>query len=163
MVSQSLLARSMTAGFAAGLRSQVPFAALAWKGSGLPWLQGRWGKRIATTSALGELVVDKLPVVPSRIERAPLVGRIGFGAAAGALTAKEAGATWATGAAAGAGAALVGAYVGFLGRTSGARLSGLPDPVLALVEDALAWALALAAAAKQPKADLLSPEVLPVG
>lgn len=143
---QSRFARSVTAGFAAGLRSQTPVAALAAFGTPDGVLAKPWVKRVALASAVGEMIVDKLPIAPSRVRSGPLLGRAAFGALAGALTARAAGASPATGAAAGAVAAVVGTYVGYLGRTRGADLAGVPDLPLALLEDAFAWSLALAAA-----------------
>jgi uncharacterized membrane protein/glutaredoxin len=122
-------------GAASGLRSATPFGVLA--------LRGRLGdgrlRTAALAAAAGELVADKLPVTPSRTSPPALGGRLVSGAAAGGLLG-GAGA-----AAIGAGCAGLAAFAGERTRAALGRRSGVTDPLVALVEDALAVGLAVAA------------------
>ena len=88
--------------------------------------------------ASGELLMDKAPFAPDRVDAPLLAGRAAFGALAGAGAASAAGQRAAVGAAVGAFAALASTYVTFhLRRQLGRRLR-LPDTVVAVAEDALA-------------------------
>jgi uncharacterized membrane protein len=86
--------------------------------------------------AAGELLADKLPGLPARVQPGPLFGRQAIGALVGAVAAGE-DARWA-GALVGAGAALVATYVGWFLRREVVRATGLPDAAVALVEDSIA-------------------------
>ena len=93
----------------------------------------------------GELIGDKLPMTPSRLERGPKMGRFIIGGLAGAAVAVDAGRPWAAGALAGIAGAGLGAYGGYhLRRWLGAA-SGVPDPVIAIGEDAAAIGIGVAA------------------
>ncbi len=150
----NVVARALVMGIVAGLRSQLPFALMA-----LAARQGRFAQcepgrlrhlrddRVALAlgaSAGGEIVVDKMPFVPSRLQPGPLSGRVVIGGAAGAALAKEAGNPVGTGAAAGAVGGLLGSLAGYWGRRLAGQATRLPDPVVAVVEDAigiwLGWA-----------------------
>jgi uncharacterized membrane protein len=54
------------------------------------WLGHPWTKRILPALALGEIVVDKLPQTPSRLQGGPLVVRAAIGALCGAIVARRA-------------------------------------------------------------------------
>jgi uncharacterized membrane protein len=86
---------------------------------------------------IGELVVDKLPVTPSRTSPPPLLGRMGSGALAGAALFASEQRRAAAGGALGAAAALASAYAGERLRLQAAEKLGVPDPVVALLEDGL--------------------------
>ncbi|MDX1530449.1 MAG: hypothetical protein R3362_02890 [Rhodothermales bacterium] len=91
-----------------------------------------------TLLAAGEMIADKLPAIPARTEAGPLTGRAMTGALSGAAVAGWRGGSVVGGAVVGAAAALgaaVGAYR--LRRAAGAYV---PDPALALVEDAVVLA-----------------------
>lgn len=93
----------------------------------------------------GEAIADKLPWIPSRIAPGPLVGRIISGAICGAAVCAADGKKRELGAVAGGLAAIASAFAFYhLRRTIGKR-SGLPDPVLALGEDATALGIGLQA------------------
>ena len=138
-------------GIVAGLRSQVPLALLAVAANrgdfaqhtGRPWslLRTRLALLGLGGNAVGEIAVDKLPVLPSRLAPAPLAGRTFFGSAAGAAVAANAGRSVALGAGIGALGALAGSYAGYHARTYLARTTGRPDALWAVVEDAAAIAL----------------------
>jgi uncharacterized membrane protein len=97
-------------------------------------------------AAAGELVVDKLPRTPSRLEPAGLAGRLVLGATAAGLFARTRRDPWLPAAAIGAASAIVSAKIGHDVR---ARLAQhVPDPAVAIVEDALAFGLAVAGASR---------------
>jgi uncharacterized membrane protein len=85
---------------------------------------------------LGELVGDKLPATPSRTSPPPLLGRAASGALVGAAVFVSEGRRATTGAALGSTAAIAGAFAGERLRALAVEKSGLPDPVVALAEDA---------------------------
>src|SRR4051812_22440420 len=108
-------------GFTAGLRTFTPLAAVH-------------RHRLLVLAAAGELVTDKLPFTPSRLQPPALAGRAASGAIAGGAVAGR------QGAALGAAAALAAAY-------AGARVRGKwPGLATALAEDAVAVSVAVAAA-----------------
>jgi uncharacterized membrane protein len=85
---------------------------------------------------LGELVGDKLPATPSRSSPPPLLGRAVSGAVVGAAIFVSEGRRATTGAALGSTAAIVAALAGEWIRALAVEKTGLPDPVVALAEDA---------------------------
>jgi uncharacterized membrane protein len=85
---------------------------------------------------LGELVGDKLPATPSRTSLPPLLGRAASGALVGATVFVSEGRRATTGAALGSTAAIAGAFAGERLRALAVEKTGLPDPVVALAEDA---------------------------
>lgn len=130
--------RALLLGFVTGLRSALALALLA--GRARPAV-----RRGLLLAAGGELVADKLPQTPNRIDPGPLGGRLVFGALAGGIVYRRAGRSVATGALLGAAGAAAGSYGGQAARAWLARATPLPDPVLALVEDAVAISLGRAA------------------
>jgi len=87
---------------------------------------------------VGEMVADKTPFIPSRTSAGPLLGR----AASGALVTsalRASGGRGGKGSAAllGALSAAAGAFAGENLRTQGAQRLGVPDLILALLEDGL--------------------------
>lgn len=145
-----LLARAALFGFVAGLRSQTPLAVLAVNYAHAPraagwrhwfFFRSRWGRQALVAGWAVELVVDKLPVIPPRIEPGPLAGRAFMGGVAGAAIASArhgAGARLA-GITTGALGAIAGSYAGYHARQGIEKQTGLPDPIVALGEDALAF------------------------
>lgn len=97
---------------------------------------------VLRVAAAGEMVGDKLPVVPDRIEPGPLLGRVAIGAALGAVVASEAGESGSLGALAGGAAALGATVLAFHLRRAVTARAGAPDLPIALAEDWLAVALA---------------------
>lgn len=156
------LVRTFVAGIATGLRSQIPAAVIVQslpdgnlaRGDGPIWLALRQPASRWVTLALagGELVGDKLPMTPNRIDGLGGPFRIGTGATIGTLVASGLGAKsggLAFAALSGAAGAAVGTYVGFFARTGITARYGLPDLPVALVEDVCAYALARLAIAKE--------------
>jgi uncharacterized membrane protein len=134
-------------GVVAGLRPMTAPAVMAWA------LKRRWirpgesplariisasaAKRIAKL-AISELIADKLPFTPSRLNAAPLASRVVSGAICGATMHGMVKRPLAEGAVLGGLGALAGAVVGYHLR---ARLNrNTPDFAVALLEDALALA-----------------------
>jgi uncharacterized membrane protein len=100
-------------------------------------------------AAAGELVVDKLPTTPSRLEPPGFIGRLVLGALAAGLCAQTHRARWLPIAALGAASAGVAAKVGHDVRAQLAQ--HLPDPAIAVAEDAVALGLAVAGASRRPR------------
>jgi uncharacterized membrane protein len=86
-------------------------------------------------AAAGELVVDKTRFATDRTDPPALGGRI----AAGALTGREIAGI--RGLAAGAVAAAAGTYATYRARKLAVSRTGLPDPVVAVGEDIIAYGL----------------------
>jgi len=137
-------------GVSAGLRSMTAPALLALaeqeKGADRHWLLAdpRTG-RVLSTMAVGEMIFDKLPFAPNRIAPAGLSARLLSGAMCGAAVAREDE----------TGGALVSSFAGFAIRKGARRVSGLPDLLVALVEDGLAVGIGLAAATMQSPEETL--------
>jgi uncharacterized membrane protein len=155
------LARAALAGAATGCRSFTGLAALALttpraaRSQPDRTLRRRWVRAVTTLGAVQELVADKLPNAPSRLEPPGLVARAACGAAAGAIVgrrADEAAAemtppAWrrpAAGAAVALAAALGTSWLGAHWRGYASSVFGT-DRVGAVIEDAVALALAGAA------------------
>ncbi len=103
-----------------------------------------WARWIWSALSLFELVVDQLPSLPSRTVPVQFGGRIVSSALCGAAVGASAGSVL-PGAIAGIGGAVIGTLGGQALRGKMAAAFG-NDHLAALVEDALALALALAAA-----------------
>ena len=150
-----MLLRAFALGLATGLRSQTAMAALALVAQRDPEVvrSGSPAARLRTpraalftgTSALGEMVVDKLPIVPSRLTAPVLGGRILFGGLTGAANTPLAYRPW-EGAVVAMLGAVAGNYGGYYGRAWLGKRTAWPDPAVGLVEDAIAVSTALAAA-----------------
>jgi uncharacterized membrane protein len=112
-------------GLATGLRTFSAPAALALRKRPL-----NAPRRTVLLAALGELVADKLPSMPSRLERRGLTGRLLSSSATGGSLAGP------TGAATAAVAAVASAVAGNRAR------SAIASPIAAFAEDGLAIALA---------------------
>ena len=151
----TVVSRASLLGVVAGMRSQMPFAllAVAARGGGTAadgagpagFLRSDRALVGFGLAAVGELVGDKLPFTPSRLDPLPLAGRVVVGGAAGAVVARQAGGPAIRGAAAGAAGSLLGAFGGSRARAAAGRATGVPDPVWGAVEDVLALAIGLLA------------------
>ncbi|HEX8087988.1 MAG TPA: DUF4126 family protein [Blastocatellia bacterium] len=87
--------------------------------------------------ALGEMVADKLPIVPDRIAPASLVARTVSGALCGASVCAAERERMSLGGLAGGLAAIGSAYAFYYLRRRAGEESGLPDALLGLTEDAI--------------------------
>ena len=94
--------------------------------------------------ALGELVADKLPSTPARTRPGPFVARMVSGAMSGGAVAAGSGGALGVGAVLGAVGAVVGTLAGYNARVRLVPALGVPDTVVALVEDLVAVGGALA-------------------
>jgi uncharacterized membrane protein len=124
MAAPAALSSAVKRGDVGGLED-TPFAALGFPGV----------SRALRLLEIGEMIVDKLPVAPSRTSPPPLLGRAAFGAFVGAALFVSEGRRAAVGGGLGAVSALAGAYAGEHLRLLGAERLGIPDPVVALLED----------------------------
>ncbi|MGD9735278.1 MAG: hypothetical protein AB7V58_06680 [Solirubrobacterales bacterium] len=124
-------------GAASGARSFAGAAALALRGRP----RAGWARAAILTLAAGEAVGDKLPLAPPRSDPPALAARLAAGAAVGAASAG------ARGARVGAAFALASAYASERARALLGERTGLPDPAIAVVEDAVVYGGACAAAA----------------
>ncbi len=138
--------RASWLGFVTGLRSMTPGALLAWT-SDKPSivLEG-----ITGFLAVGEFIGDKLPMTPSRLAPGPFLGRIAFGALAGALVSRRFHQAPLQGAIRGAIGAVVGSVVGSSYRSLATQGLDIPDVVAALAEDSIAITVGLRAVGTVP-------------
>src|SRR5690606_2486359 len=101
-------------------------------------LSSRLAARVLPALALGELVADKLPFVPARTDPPALLGRVGSGALCGAAVAGWRGEPTAGAALAGTLGALGSTFLFYHLRKAAGEATGVPDPAIALAEDAAA-------------------------
>jgi uncharacterized membrane protein len=149
------LAGAVMLGAVAGLRTQLPLALLARAanagrfaanaGPPLALLRSPWAERLTAFSAIGELIADKLPMTPSRLDPGPLAGRFLFGGLAGAAVMASRAQSPLPGALLGAAGAGIGAVCGYHLRRRLGEVTSLPDPLFGLLEDGVAIALGDAA------------------
>jgi uncharacterized membrane protein len=134
-------------GCVCGLRSMTGPALICW-GAHFGWLQLDGSKLaflhnpislvVFSLLAFGELVADKLPFIPSRIQPGPLVVRFLFGAVCGVALCFSAGAAWLPGALLGGIGGVASAFAGYYLRRELTLGRGLPDVAVALAEDIVA-------------------------
>jgi uncharacterized membrane protein len=135
------LLRSFAIGMTCGLRSMTGPAVMSWR--------ARDPARLALAGlAAGELIADKLPATPARTVPPALIFRAISGGLAGRSVSRSFAADARSGLLAGALGAVIAAYAGMALRGRIVRASGLPDPFVALAEDAVAVGGAIAASAK---------------
>jgi uncharacterized membrane protein len=129
-------------GAATGMRSTVALAALILRrNDGLPAAMRHPAARLAAAIAgASELVIDKLPMTPSRLEPPGLAGRVVSASLAAAVLARSGHQRPIPAMAMASAAALAAAKVCHDARATLAR--HLPDPAVAVAEDALAIGLA---------------------
>ncbi len=126
MAAPAILSRSVVEGRVGSLEG-TPFEAL-----GSP--------RVSTALRVlevGELIVDKLPIVPSRTSPPPLLGRAASGALVGAATFASGGRRAVMGGALGAVSAMVAAYAAERLRVQITQRLGMPNVVAGLLEDGI--------------------------
>ncbi|HEV2127678.1 MAG TPA: hypothetical protein VGR22_03555 [Thermomicrobiales bacterium] len=157
---RSVPIRALMIGIAAGMRSQIPGAVLAWRQDDAPFyaswrrwpvLRSVWGRRVLMLSAAGEVIADKTSAVPPRTKPGPLFGRMLFGGIAGAAIGSErrGKGPLVRGALLGVLGGLIGSYGGMRARASVAQITGLPDQVVAVFEDVAAVSIANRAITKR--------------
>ncbi len=144
-------------GVVTGLRSMTGLAVVSWAAR-LGWVEfGRtWAALlghpasvyILSALAVGELIADKLPRIPSRKSPGPFAARVVIGAGIGAALAMAKDQSSIAGALCGAAGAVVGTLGGYEARTGLVKALGIPDFVIAVLEDAIAVGTAFFAASK---------------
>lgn len=139
--------RASWLGFVTGLRSMTPTALLVWTSDEPSSVL----KGLTGFLAIGEIIGDKLPMTPSRLSGRPLMGRIVFGAMAGAFVSRRFHQALLPGAIRGAIGAAVGSVAGYAYRSLVAEGVGIPDVVAALVEDGVALTVGYSAVDKTPQ------------
>jgi uncharacterized membrane protein len=145
MATPFLLAFAL--GMIAGLRSMTAPAVTSWAAH-LGWLNLRasplafMGATVTTALftlfAISELIADKLPRTPSRLNVGPLVARVVLGGLSGAALCTAAGESLLAGAVIGGVGGVAGASVGYHVRRMLTHQMRLPDVAVALIEDAIA-------------------------
>ncbi|GAC1415692.1 MAG: DUF4126 family protein [Candidatus Velthaea sp.] len=123
--------RALGLGAVSGMRSMTGPAAVRLHATDL-------SRVVVPLLALGELVVDKLPVTPSRTLPPSLIVRALAGGFAGGSIAVVWQGDRRLGALCGIAGAVAASYLFEQIREAAGRRTGLPDPVVALAEDALA-------------------------
>jgi len=152
MTSAPLL-RPFVLGVVTGLRSQLGLAALAWSepASGretraLRLLRSTPGRGLTSVGAAAELVADKLPSTPSRLDPQNMAFRLLAGAGVGALAANSTDRrTVGVASAVGLAGAAAGTYAGAYYRKLLPARTRTPDLLWAVGEDAVAAGLAATA------------------
>lgn len=111
-------------------------------GTGLSFLAKPVSLIVVIVLAVGELIADKLPVIPPRIQSGPLAARFVLGGFCGSALAVAAGMSWFLPALVAGISAIVGAYAGYWVRR-GITSGGMKDLPIALLEDVIAILLGL--------------------
>jgi uncharacterized membrane protein len=133
-------------GVVSGLRSIAAPAAVSWAAqlgylsigdTWLAFLGFRWARWVLSTTALGELIADKLPFTPSRRTPIPFVARILSGGLCGGAIGATLGNLY-LGLVFGAAGAVAGTLGGYAARTGLVRAIGGRDLPIALLEDFIA-------------------------
>jgi uncharacterized membrane protein len=141
--------RAIQIGIVAGLRSMMPLALLTWSKERREQeaLSQNRSKAMLLTGllALGEIVGDKLQIMPSRVSTGSLLGRIASGAIAGAVLSNRYGYPLGQGAIRGTLGAGLGAFAGYSVRLLLSQTLNIPDVLLATIEDSIALSLGLQA------------------
>lgn len=109
-----LIGRSLLLGLAAGGRSSLGYLPVAVS-------SGPTATTVAAAAVAGEVVADKLPVTPSRLDAAPLMGRVAAGAVGGLAMARRERSSVILPAVVGAGGAVIGSVLGAAWREVAAR------------------------------------------
>jgi uncharacterized membrane protein/uncharacterized protein (UPF0548 family) len=148
--------RALLLGAVAGMRLQLPIALLVFESHqgrfdpGRSWLARRLatpgGAAATALAAAGEIVGDKLPVIPDRTRPGPFTARVAVGTLVGAAVYQDADRAVAYGAAVGALAAAGSTLVLAQARAALGRRTHVPDPGWGALEDVLAFTLGLLAA-----------------
>jgi len=137
-------------GIVAGLRSLTAPAVVAWgahlgwlnlQGSPLAFIGSTTAVAILSVLAIGELIADKLPMIPKRTAPAPLMARVVTGGLCGACLCAAVGKSLLAGTLLGGIGGIVGAFLGYgIRRRLDLRIK---DLLVAVCEDLVAVGLAL--------------------
>ncbi|SCZ68412.1 hypothetical protein [Thiohalomonas denitrificans] len=141
MSSNRLLLAAIGIGAVAGMRTMTAPAAVAWRDRGSAAARSPCVTSVLAGLAMLELLADKIPTAPDRVETGALAARAASGAWSAAQFAKRGGGPLPGYAAVGAGAAVASAWGFYRLRRAAGRL-GIPDLWLGLAEDLLALVMA---------------------
>lgn len=130
---------ALAIGFAAGLRTFMPLAALRFP-------KHDWTTVLFALAAIGELIGDKLPSTPARTKWYAFIGRLIVGGYAGGVVASGLSSSFVLGVLLGVSGAVIGTYAGYAWRTIVRERAGAPDIVFALIEDVVSIAIAFSVA-----------------
>jgi uncharacterized membrane protein len=134
-------------GVTTGLRSMTPMAVVCWfahlgylpvDGTWAAWTGWLWVAIVWTVLALAELVADKMPWIPDRIGKGPLLWRLLLGGLAGAIAATAMVGPGIEGVVLALIGTLLGAFGGYMVRRDVVEKMGVKDWQFALAEDAFA-------------------------
>jgi len=134
-------------GIVTGLRSMTGPAVTSWAahlgwlslvGTPLRFMSSIVTVTIFTLLAVLELIADQLPATPARTAPAGLSARVVMGGLCGATVAVAGGESLAVGIVLGVIGAIVGTYGGYQARTRSVKALGVPDIVIAIIEDVVA-------------------------
>lgn len=137
-------------GIVAGMRAFAApaiVAQLAWRGAlsidgeGLKKIGRPKTAKVLSALSIGELIGDKVPTIPKRTRSFALITRMLSGALCGAVLCASRKRSPAIGAMAGALGATGGTFAAYHLRKAITESLGLPDPAVAVAEDALAIGL----------------------
>jgi uncharacterized membrane protein len=147
MTLSHVLALSFAIGVVSGLRTFTAPATISWAAhlrwislehSALSFLSSLIAMIVTTILCIAELILDKLPMTPSRKKTGPFTGRVVIGAVSGVALAIAGKQSIPLGAIMGAIGAVAGTMGGYEFRTRLVRLLNCPDFVVAMIEDAIA-------------------------
>jgi uncharacterized membrane protein len=138
VVNSQVYAQAALLGALSGMRSMAAPAAIA-----RPPFIGP-----ATLLLAAELVFDKLPLAPNRTAAGPLLGRALAGGIAAAMLCSSRKRSAVAGALIGAAAAVGAAYAAHKLRQQITRHLNIPDPLVALLEDAVVASASMAVTSK---------------
>jgi uncharacterized membrane protein len=138
-------------GIVAGLRSLTAPAVVAWaahlgwlslNGSSLGFMGSTAAAIIFSIFAIGELIGDKLPMIPKRTALAPLLARIVTGGLCGASLCAAGGQSLGIGIVLGGIGGVIGTFAGYAVRRRVVNNLHIKDIFVAICEDLIAIALA---------------------
>ncbi len=147
MSDSQVFAGAALMGTVAGMRSMTAPAVVSRIGgaagisadkTGIDFLHSPVLPRVMAILAVGEVIADKLPFVPSRITPFPLVGRAISGAISGAALCSSKRRSPLAGAIFGAAGAIAGSYAAYALRKRIGQTLHVPDTLVAIAEDLLA-------------------------
>ena len=147
MTLSHVLVLAFAIGVVAGLRTFTAPATISWaahlkwislQNSALSFLSSLLALIVTTIMCVGELIMDKLPMTPSRKKTGPFTGRVIIGALSGVALAIAGRQSIPLGAIMGALGAVAGTLGGYEFRTRLVKLLNCPDFVVAMIEDAIA-------------------------
>jgi uncharacterized membrane protein len=144
-------ARAALLGLVAGIRSMTPLALLSWLNPGSEkdtstvdrLLQSPASRATTTLAALGEIVADKFPAIPSRTNPVVLLGRVMIGGVAGMILCQRLHQPLVLGIIGGATGAGIGSFASTSSRVWLSRTTKTPQQLWGGVEDIVALGLGI--------------------